>query len=76
MRTWQGWFRSIPALPPNMKKYQIVAASGEILATLTCDGMRFDLEHPEDHVIPQGDVIAATITLGEGFTMEECGPRT
>jgi uncharacterized protein (DUF427 family) len=52
--------------------YQIVATNGEILATITCQKMLFDLEHPCEHVIPLDDqTIAATIVLGDGFTMQD-----
>jgi hypothetical protein len=63
---------AVPLWPNSMTTYQIVGPNGEILATLACDGMRFDLEHPQEHIIPlDSKTIAATITLGYGCRMEE-----
>jgi hypothetical protein len=55
-----------------MKTYQIVSDTGELVAMLTCDGLLFDFDHQQEHVIPADGVQAVRLILGDGFKMEEC----
>ncbi len=55
-----------------MKKYTITDNTGKVIATLTCEGLLVDLDHPNEHVLPLNDTtIAARLVLGDGMSLQE-----
>ena len=56
-----------------MKSYTITGPGGEIISTLVCEPLLFDLEHPGEYVIPAGapEVQAVRIVLADDYKLEE-----